>query len=130
MSFQEDIKKNGMPPTVICDLDGTIFADCNSLNKAVEIGENQKLLDGVAERFEELGKLGATVVFMTARAESHREETVKLLKKNNLWYTHLIMNVTPGVRVLLNDQKDGINRAAAINLEKDQGLSHFSFLHT
>jgi hypothetical protein len=61
---------------------------------------------------------------MTARKESGREMTERHLKSLGLMWDHLIMGVSGGVRVLINDKLEhGDNdRALAVNVKTNNGF--------
>jgi hypothetical protein len=61
---------------------------------------------------------------VTARKESGREMTERQLKSLGIMWDQLIMGVSSGQRVLLNDklQPEDLDRAKSINLITDQGF--------
>jgi hypothetical protein len=81
-------------------------------------------LPGVIEKINQWDSLGHTIIFVTARKESSREMTESHLKKLGLCWDHLIMGVTSGHRVLINDKltKNNPNRAISVNLITDGGF--------
>lgn len=109
------IELSNLPKTWILDLDGTIVAHNGHLKE-------EKLLDGVYEFFQNLGK-DDKVLIITAREEIYKEETVKFLKKHNIKYDNILFNYPTGERILVNDKKpSGLKTAYAINKGRDQKL--------
>lgn len=103
--------------TVIIDLDGVIFI--HKGGGSAWYGE-QALVPGVKERIDKLEGQGACIVIMTARKESARFRTERQLECLGICYDKLIMGVTSGLRVLINDTKpDGDFGCIAINQERD-----------
>jgi hydroxymethylpyrimidine pyrophosphatase-like HAD family hydrolase len=110
------------PKTIFCDIDGTIlkhahrFSDLDKLDPIA--------LPGVTEKFNEWDSLGHRIVLVTARKESGREMTERQLKSLGIMWDQLIMGVSSGQRVLLNDklQPEDLDRAKSINLITDQGF--------
>jgi hypothetical protein len=110
------------PKTVICDIDGTIL---EHLHRFSDLNKNDpKLLAGVIEKFNEWDSLNHKIILMTARKESGREMTERHLKSLGLMWDHLIMGVSGGVRVLINDKLEhGDNdRALAVNVKTNNGF--------
>jgi dTDP-glucose pyrophosphorylase len=110
------------PKTIFCDIDGTIL---KHLHRFSDLMENKPIiLPGVIEKINQWDSLGHTIIFVTARKESSREMTESHLKKLGLCWDHLIMGVTSGHRVLINDKltKNNPNRAISVNLITDGGF--------
>ena len=109
------------PKTIFVDIDGTIFKHKGSLVKTLL--EESCLLDGVAERFDEWKGKNYCIIITTARPESMREKTAKELQKSGLFYDKLIMGITSGERIVINDVKPGNLRSAnCFNVPRNEGL--------
>jgi hypothetical protein len=106
------------PATYIVDFDGTIahfdggwphVDGCRVIKKT-----QQSLL--AAE------SLGHHIVIMTARPETMRQRLHNWLLDNGIVFHQLVMGVTSGLRVVVNDRKpDGTDTALAINLTRNEG---------
>lgn len=112
------------PKTIICDLDGTILKHAHVFSDLHQV--DPKLNAGVIDKLNYWDSLGHTIVLMTARKESAREMTEKHLKSLGVMWDHLIMGVTSGKRVLINDklQLEDDDRALAVNVITDLGFNN------
>jgi len=111
------------PKTIICDIDGVIFKHHGDITKQHLI--IPVILDGVIEKFKEWDLEGCCIILVTGRRESVRKETEYQLVENGIIYDHLIMGITGGQRVLINDKKsDGTKTAMAINLDRNEGFKN------
>jgi hypothetical protein len=82
----------------------------------------EQLLPGVKELWESFSK-DDVIVITTARFERHRQFTEKIFSDNNLVYSHLIMELTNGPRILINDTPDIFyKKAIAINVRRNDGF--------
>jgi len=82
------------------------------------------LLDGVKEQFDRWEMDGHCVVLMTARKECCRADLEETLRAHGLFWDRLVMGVTSGERVLINDSKPGYEPSArAVTLERNRGLA-------
>ena len=110
------------PKTIFCDLDGTVLKHCHRFSD-LHVSDPE-ILPGVNAKFNEWDSKGYRIILTTARKESAREMTEAHLKELGLCWDHLIMGVTSGVRVLINDKlrDSDKNRAVSINLITDAGF--------
>ena len=110
------------PKTIFCDLDGTVLKHLHRFSDL--IGSEPVVLPGVIEKINQWDSLGHKIIFVTARKESAREMTESHLKKLGLCWDQLIMGVTSGPRVLINDKlnKKNPNRALSVNVITDGGF--------
>jgi NDP-sugar pyrophosphorylase family protein len=110
------------PKTIFCDIDGTIVKHAHKFS---HIGvEESEILPGVIDKFNEWDSKGHTIILTTARKESSRAMTEMQLSKLGLCWDYLLMGVTSGERILINDKlknKDR-DRSVAINVITDQGF--------
>lgn len=115
------------PKTIFCDLDGTIlkhvhrYSDINSLEA--------ELLEGVISKFNEWDSIGHKIILTTARKESARDVTEFHLHKLGVPYDYILMGITSGVRVLINDKlsQSSFDRSVAINLITDSAFHSISW---
>lgn len=122
--FQAKIKEfyTEKPKTIFCDIDGTIvkhlhrFSDVNSIDPI--------LLENVLTKFNEWDSQGHKIILCTARKESARSITEMQLKQLGLCWDHLIMGLTSGSRVLINDKLNRLDpdRAISINITTNDGF--------
>jgi NDP-sugar pyrophosphorylase family protein len=110
------------PKTIFCDLDGTVLKHCHKFSDLNKI--DPELLPGVNAKFNEWDSKGYKIILTTARKESAREMTEAHLHSLGICWDHLIMGVSSGVRVLINDKlRDADkNRAICVNLITDSGF--------
>lgn len=102
------------PKTIICDIDGTILKHVHRFSDVVE--SLPELLPGVREKFNQWDSQGHKIILMTARKESARDITEAHLMELGLCWDHLIMGVTSGQRVLINDKLNVSHRDRAIGI--------------
>jgi hydroxymethylpyrimidine pyrophosphatase-like HAD family hydrolase len=110
------------PKTIFCDIDGSILKHAHRFSDLDKF--DPVALPGVVEKFNEWDSLGHKIILVTARKESGREMTERQLKSLGLMWDQLIMGVSSGQRILLNDklQPEDLDRANSINLITDQGF--------
>lgn len=110
------------PKTIFCDLDGTILKHCHKFSDLNKV--DPEILPGVNSKFNEWDSKGYKIILTTARKESAREMTEAHLKSLGVCWDHLIMGVSSGVRVLINDKLRDVdkNRAISVNLITDGGF--------
>jgi NDP-sugar pyrophosphorylase family protein len=109
------------PKTIFCDIDGTILMHLHKISEVMQ--HEGELLLGVKHKFDEWDSKGHHIVLTTARKESARAHTVKQLADAGICYDQLIMGITSGVRVLINDKKlpQDADRARGVNVITNQG---------
>lgn len=112
------------PKTIFCDIDGCIFKHNSDILK--NIFEEPIILPNVVENFKLWDKHNYKIILTTGRKESTREKTEIQLSKMGIIYDQLIMGITNGERILINDKKtNGIkNTCYCINLIRNQGMEH------
>ena len=81
-------------------------------------------LEGARETFTEWDRKGYRIILTTGRRESVRDQTEEQLNKVGIFYDCLIMGISGGTRVLINDHKPDKTdpTAIAINLERNEGV--------
>lgn len=111
------------PKTIICDLDGTILKHSHVFS---ELDKNEPVLNpGVIDKLNYWDSLNHKIILMTARKESAREMTERHLKSLGVMWDQLIMGVSGGTRVLINDKLESKDpdRALAVNVITDSGFN-------
>ena len=114
------------------DIDGTLVRHLE--NDEILSGAEEQLLPQVEEFLDKLYRRGDYVILTTARWESQRPQTEKMLENFKLNYHHLIMGIGSGERILVNDIKpidteDNFREevqptAYAINVERNRGFDN------
>ena len=99
------------PKTLFVDFDGTTFYHAT-----------ENIIPGTKEKFKEWKDKGYTIIITTARPAEAEEITVKALADNELEYDGIIFGLPNGDRIVINDIKEGKERAFAINVERDKGI--------
>jgi len=109
------------PKTIFCDIDGTILVHLHKISHVLQ--DPGALITGVRDKFDEWDSQGHHIVLTTARKESARAHTVKQLAHAGIIYDQLIMGITSGVRVLINDKMlpTDPDRARGVNVITNQG---------
>ena len=86
--------------TIFCDLDGTVIVHEDSPSTM-----GIKVLDGATQKLREWKEEGYYIVLSTARNSLNREYLESQLLRNNIVYDELIMDLSSGPRVVINDRK-------------------------
>lgn len=115
------------PKTIFCDIDGTILKHSHSFSNVTDC--EPILLDGVLKKFNEWDSYGHKIIFTTARKESARSLTELHLKSLGLSWDQLIMGISSGQRVLINDKylPGDADRALSINVITDNGFKNIDW---
>ena len=115
------------PKTIFCDIDGTILQHVHRFSDITEL--EPQLLPGVREKFNQWDSQGHKIILCTARKESAREITEKHLKQLGLCWDQLIMGLTSGHRVLINDKLNinHPNRAHEVNVITNGGFNNINW---
>lgn len=113
-----------MKKTLFIDIDGTLVKHQGNLSKMFL--NEMEILPGVIEKLNEWDAKGYKIILTTGRKESLRTITEQQLLKHGIFYDQLIMGLTRGERILINDLKPGnnIKVATAIEIERDKGLDN------
>jgi NDP-sugar pyrophosphorylase family protein len=122
--FQAKIKEFYIekPKTIFCDIDGTILSHLHRFSDVAS--QDPKILENVLNKFNEWDSQGNKIILCTARKESAREITERHLKDLGLCWDQLIMGLTSGPRVLINDKLNKMDpdRSISINLTTNEGF--------
>lgn len=110
------------PKTIFCDIDGTLVKHAHRFSDLKDT--EPILLPGVREKFNQWDSQGHKIILCTARKESSREMTESHLRTLGLCWDILIMGVTSGQRVLINDKLNVAHpdRAIGINVITNEGF--------
>ena len=112
------------PKTIFCDIDGTLTHHVHRFSDLLDT--EPILLPGVREKFNQWDSQGHKIILCTARKESARKMTEHQLKSLGLCWDQLIMGVTSGERVLINDKLNinHPNRANSVNVITNDGFKN------
>lgn len=109
------------PSTIFVDIDGTLLKHQHAISCVYQ--NKPKLLKGVRAKLDEWDSIGHCIILVTARKESARKITEKHLEELAIPYDKLIMGVSSGLRIIINDkQEEQFDRATAVNVITDQGF--------
>lgn len=114
-------QKINRPKTIFSDIDGVIFKHEGNISQQHLI--TPTILPGVLKNFQEWDRLGYRIILTTGRRESTRKYTEDQLAEAGIFYDQLIMGITGGVRILINDKKPNSEEdtAISINLVRNEG---------
>jgi ribonucleotide monophosphatase NagD (HAD superfamily) len=105
------------PNTFVFDLDGCLLEHVGSLSECLRAAP--KALPGAVELLNRLQSEGHHIVIMTGRPTTCRRRTEDQISYTGLVYHQLVMGVTGGVRVLINDNNGPEQRAYAIPMVRN-----------
>lgn len=109
-------------PTIFCDIDGLLLHH-HGFGAGQQWHCSQTSIKGAMNFLDLLEKKGWYIVLVTARKECAREDTIRHLRDNGLIYDQLIMGVSSGPRILLNDSKpDYPETAFAMTLVRNASI--------
>ena len=107
--------------TLFIDIDGTLFKHNGSFSDIAL--KEATLLPDVRERMDEWCSKEYKIILTTARRESLRARTESELARLGIPYDVLVMGISKGHRVVINDRRpNGDKTAFAINIGRDHGL--------
>jgi mannose-6-phosphate isomerase len=112
------------PKTIFCDIDGSLVEHKKDIIK--NINDETILLPNVIENIKQWERLNYKIILTTGRKECSRKKTEDQLSKIGIVYDQLIMGLTNGDRILINDKKhNGVkNTCYAINLVRNKGFEN------
>jgi len=116
--------ENEMKKTLFIDIDGSIIKHQGNLSKMIT--NEMEILPNTLEKLNEWNEAGHCIILTTGRKETLRKITEEGLLKNGIFYDQLIMGLTRGERVVINDIKPGNNMkvASAIQINRNDGLKN------
>lgn len=108
------------PKTFFIDIDGTILNHAHEYSK---LSDNPTLCPGIREAFDEMDMRGDKIILVSARKESSRPITEETLRKLMIPYDQLILGITQGQRIVINDKltPNSPNRSGCYDVITDQG---------
>ena len=111
------------PKTIFCDIDGTLVKHQHAISDVL-MSDKAEILPDVRTKINQWDSLGHKIVLVTARKESTRATTEEQLRSLGIAWDQLVMGVTSGQRVLINDKlyQDDVDRANAVNVITDEGF--------
>jgi quercetin dioxygenase-like cupin family protein len=114
------------PKTIFCDIDGTLLKHSGDICSIYT--DSSVLLNDVIRNIKEWEKLNYKIILTTGRKECLRKKTEEELLNNGIMYDQLVMGLTNGKRILINDKKENSpeNTAYAINLVRNGGMENIS----
>jgi len=114
------------PKTIFCDIDGTILFHKGDIVKNVQ--EEPIILPNVIESIKQWERLNYKIILTTGRKECTRKQTEQQLSNLGIVYDLLIMGITNGDRIIINDKKpNGVkNTCYAINLVRNKGMENIN----
>ena len=115
--------------TFFIDIDGTILRHLDSFTEVMKTEDIPSLPDA-AEKICKWHCQGDRIIITTARPESMRERTIKQLDNAGIMYDQLVMSLTSGCRVLINDyEPDTATKAEARNVRRNiDGLINVNYI--
>jgi len=109
------------PKTYFIDIDGCLFQHYGE-GPSNQWFSEPSLLGGAKNFLDTLESKGHYIVLVTARKEKYRQELERMLRSKELIYDQLIMGITSGERVIINDSKSGNTSCSAITVTRNEGL--------
>ena len=111
------------PKTLFLDIDGTLLYQYQDALRQSMV--EPRLLPGVVEKLAEWDKKGYRVILVTGRKESERKSTEEQLHSVGIVYDLMIMGIGAGQRVIINDNKPGLDArtAACVCVERNHGIA-------
>lgn len=109
--------------TIFLDIDGTIIKHRGDLYSMVT--KDAEIIEGTIQKLIEWKQQGYNIILTTARPEGTRLQTEKQLSSLGIFYHQLIMNLSSGPRIVVNDTKpDGTITAIAYSIERNSGIKN------
>jgi len=111
-----------MKKTIFIDIDGTILKHRGNLSNIYS--EEPEILPGVLDKINMWNANGHKIILTTGRPESMKKLTKKQLYNLGIFYDQLIMGLTRGERIIINDIKpnNDMKTATAIQVNRNEGL--------
>ena len=114
------------PKTIFCDIDGTLLKHRGPSKVALQ--HHGDLLPETIRVIREWDRNANNIVLTTGRKESLRKTTEEELLEHGIVYDRLLMGLSGGDRILINDRKpDGRLAAWSISPDRDSGLGEYTF---
>lgn len=112
------------PKTILCDIDGVLLKHCGDITTQHNHNGLDIILPGTKEKIINWDRNGYKIILVTGRRESTRRRTEEQLLEAGILYDQLVMGVSGGIRVLINDRKPDSSEdtSIGINLTRNEGL--------
>ena len=110
------IKFSRLNKTWLLDVDGTLVKHNGYLTG------REELLPGTVDFFQKIPE-SDKIILLTSREAEFKDELIKFLFRHNLRFDHIICDLPPGERILINDSKtSGLKTAYAFNKQRNAPL--------
>jgi len=108
--------------TLFIDIDGTLLFHHGFANRQTLL--EPIVLSGVDKKLADWDIKGYRIILITSRKESERKRTKEQLASVGIQYDKLIMGISRGDRVIINDMKPNSIEptAVAINVIRNKGI--------
>ena len=104
--------------TIFCDIDGTLCVHHEDIIK--QHRDELTLLPETLDVLKEWERSGHRLILVTGRKESHRKQLEKQLRNAGIFWDKLIMGLSNGPRVIVNDViEGGEDRALGYNVKRN-----------
>ena len=108
--------------TIFCDIDGTLCVHHEDIIK--QHRDELTLLPETLDVLKEWERSGHRLILVTGRKESHRGQLERQLRNAGIFWDKLIMGLSNGARVIINDVKEGgEDRALGYNVKRNMGIN-------
>lgn len=110
--------------TIFLDIDGTLLEQFKKDDLQMILNRKPKILPGTLAKLDRWHFEGYNLILTTARPEGSRRRTVEQLEEVGIYhYSQLIMNLTNGPRIVINDNyANNPPRAIAFALNRNVGV--------
>jgi hydroxymethylpyrimidine pyrophosphatase-like HAD family hydrolase len=107
--------------TIFCDIDGTLCIHHEDIVR--QHSEELQLLPETIEVLKQWERSGHRIILTTGRKKSHRKQLESQLRNAGIFWDELIMGLSNGPRVIVNDvKKGGEDRALSCNVARNKGI--------
>lgn len=111
------------PKTFFLDYDATLIVQNSENHEEIVNNPAPELLPGTVEKINKWRAEGGYIVITTAREKIYRAQTIKHLDMCGIYYDELLMGITSGLRILVNNsKKNGDLTAKSYSLPYNYGL--------
>lgn len=120
--LKKTINKLSSAGTIFCDLDGTLIEHEDSPSNF-----GIKILRGVYKTLKAWKDKNYYIVLTTARNSINKKYLESQLAKNNIIYDELLMDLSSGTRIIINDRKPSnilVPSAVAYEVERNEGIQN------
>lgn len=113
---------NTRPKTIFCDIDGVLLEHTGKINR--QHLNDPVVLKGVLKAITTWDGKGYHIILTSGRRESTRRCTERQLSECGIFYDLLLLGISGGTRVLINDFKSNSTEltAVAVCLVRNAGI--------